>query len=223
MEILPMNNSLFFNYVPALLQGFIPVNTPIWDILNDVGDLIIQIATRHRKDFDEQENYIFIGKNTSIADNVIIKGPAIIGENCEIRRGAYLRENIIICNGCTIGNSTEIKNAILFESVQAPHFNYVGDAVLGNHAHLGAGVILSNFRLDKKEISVTDLHGEKIATGRDKLSAIIGDNAEIGCNSVINPGTILEKNVTVYPLTTVRGYHKSGSVIKNLQRNVYNK
>lgn len=147
---------------------------------------------------------VFIGKNTIIEEGAMIKGPAWIGEGCELRKGCYIRENVIIGNRSVIGNSCELKNCLIFEEAQIPHFNYVGDSILGFRAHLGAGVILSNVRLDRSEIVLTTPKG-KIATGLKKFAAIIGDHAEIGCNAVLSPGSLIGRSSIIYPLTSWRG------------------
>lgn len=148
---------------------------------------------------------VFIGKGTVVDPGACILGPAWIGANCHIRHGAYIRENVIVGDGCVVGNSTEIKNSLLFNGVQAPHYNYVGDSVLGTKAHLGAGVILSNFRLDGNPITV-HAAGKRFATQLRKFGALIGDHAEIGCNSVLNPGSILGRRVRMYPGTIWQGH-----------------
>lgn len=152
---------------------------------------------------------VFIGEGTVVEPGACILGPAWIGRHCRIRHGAYIRENVIVGDGCVIGNSTELKNALLFNGVQAPHYNYIGDSVLGTGAHLGAGVILSNFRLDGKEIVVRGPEG-KIATGLRKFGAIIGDHAEVGCHSVINPGSVIGRRAVVYPSTVWQGWLAAG-------------
>ena len=156
---------------------------------------------------------VWVGKNTEIAETAYIKGPAIIGHDVEIRQSAFIRGNAIIGNNSVIGNSTEIKNSFLFNKVQTPHFNYVGDSVLGFHAHIGAGVILSNVRSIPGNVKI-HCEGETLETGLRKFSAILGDNAEIGCNSVLNPGTIIGRNSVVYPLSCVRGFVPENSIFK---------
>src|SRR5471032_333860 len=138
-------------------------------------------------------NAVFVGRGTVIEHGAMIKGPAWIGENCEIRNGAYIRENVIVGNGVTLGNSSEFKNCIIFDEAEIPHFNYVGDSIVGYKGHLAAGVILSNVRLDRAEITITH-QGVMIPTGLRKFGAIIGDKAEIGCNSVLSPGSIIGRN-----------------------------
>ena len=138
-------------------------------------------------------NAVFVGKGTVIEHGAMIKGPAWIGEGCEIRNGCYIRENVIVGSGCVLGNSCELKNAIVFDEAQIPHFNYVGDSILGYRAHLGAGVILSNVKLDRGEITVSGPEGF-IPTGLKKFGSIIGDRVEVGCNSVLNPGSIIGRD-----------------------------
>jgi bifunctional UDP-N-acetylglucosamine pyrophosphorylase / glucosamine-1-phosphate N-acetyltransferase len=157
---------------------------------------------------------VFIGKGTVIEAGVTIKGPAWIGEQCHLRPGCYLRENVIVGDAVVLGNSCEFKNCLIFNEVQIPHFSYVGDSILGHRAHLGAGVILSNFRLDRKEISVPH-EGTTIATGLRKFGAIIGDRVEIGCNAVINPGSLIGRDCMIYPLTHFGGILLENTILQN--------
>ena len=160
---------------------------------------------------------VFVGPGTVIEPGACIKGPAWIGANCEIRNGAYLRENVIVGDGCVLGNSCEFKNAILFDGVQVPHFNYVGDSILGFKAHLGAGVILSNVKLNHNEVCVTLPDGQTIATGLRKFGAIVGDLVEIGCNSVLSPGSLIGRGTVLYPGSHWHGVAPAESVIKQKQ------
>jgi NDP-sugar pyrophosphorylase family protein len=160
---------------------------------------------------------VFIGRGTIVEQGAVLKGPAWIGENCHIRSGCYVRENVVVGNGAVLGNSCEFKNSIVFDEAQVPHFNYVGDSILGHRAHLGAGVILSNVKLDHGEIAVAGSEGE-IATGLKKFGAIIGDRTEIGCNAVINPGTVIGRDCLIYPGVNFRGVLSSGSVVKLRQQ-----
>src|SRR6201990_3614732 len=164
-------------------------------------------------------NRVFIGRGTVVEQGAVLKGPAWIGENCQIRSGCYVRENVIAGKGVVMGNSCEFKNCILFDEVQVPHFNYVGDSILGHHAHLGAGVILSNVKLDHAEITIVS--GEnKISTGLKKFGAIVGDRTEIGCNAVINPGAVIGRDCIIYPGANFRGVLPAASIVKvrqNLQ------
>lgn len=156
---------------------------------------------------------VFIGEGTTVEDGAMIRGPAIIGRNCQIRHNAYIREDVIVGDNCVVGNSTEIKNSILFNGAQVPHFNYIGDSVLGYKAHTGAGVILSNFKLDGSNI-VINYKGEQIETGLRKFGALMGDRSEAGCNAVLNPGSILGRESLVYPTMAWRGVLEAGMVAK---------
>lgn len=164
--------------------------------------------------FLENSHSIFIGENTIIEPNTYIKGPCYIGNNCEIRHGAYIRGNVITGNNCVIGHCTEIKNSILLNNVHAAHFAYIGDSILGNDVNIGAGVKCANYRLDEGEI-IFFYENKKINTQLKKLGAIIGDNSQIGCNTVLNPATFLGKNTVCYPGLNVGGNISSNSIIKN--------
>ena len=157
---------------------------------------------------------VFIGEGTVVEDGAMIKGPAIIGRNCQIRHNAYLREHVIVGDGCVIGNSCELKNVLFFNGCQVPHFNYVGDSILGHKAHLGAGAIVSNVKLTGGSVVVRV--GERtFDTGLRKFGALLGDRAEAGCNAVLNPGSILGRNAIVYPCTNWRGVLPAGHLAKN--------
>src|SRR6202142_1149108 len=157
---------------------------------------------------------VFIGEGTVVEDGVMIKGPAIIGRGCQIRPNAYLRENVIIGNGCVVGNSSELKNSLLFNNAQAPHFNYVGDSILGHKAHLGAGVKISNVKMFPGSIEV-EINGAPFDTGLRKFGALLGDGAEAGCNAVLNPGSILGRDAVVYPNVFWRGILPANMIAKN--------
>lgn len=159
---------------------------------------------------------VFIGQNTVIEQGAMIKGPAWIGEGCEIRSGCYIRENVIVGNGVVLGNSCEFKNSIILDEAQVPHFNYVGDSILGYKSHLGAGVILSNVKLDKGEVTIATKDGF-IATGLRKFGALIGDRSEIGCNSVLSPGSVIGRDCIMYPGTQWRGVAAEKSILKHRQ------
>lgn len=220
-----MNNQqvkLFFNCSKTCHKDLLLNNSPVWQILNELNIYIKDWFLNGDKAKTNEhifkgvwlENQLtFIDKGTVIEPGAYIKGPAIIGKNCLIRHNAYIRENVIVGDNCIIGNATEIKNSLILNNVSLAHFNYVGDSILGNNVSLGAGVKLANFRLDKKNIYIT-FQNKKINTAMQKFGSILGDNVSIGCNSVCNPGTILEKNCIVYPLTLVNGYHKENSLIK---------
>ncbi len=157
---------------------------------------------------------VFIGEGTVLEDGAMIKGPAIIGRNCQIRHNAYIREQVIIGDDCVVGNSCELKNALLFNHAVVPHLNYVGDSILGHRAHLGAGVILSNVKSLPGNIMV-ECDGRRLDTGLRKFGALVGDGAEVGCNSVLNPGSVLGRGAVVYPLTNWRGVLPPSSIAKN--------
>lgn len=167
------------------------------------------------EDFEQIAAGVWVGKGTEIDGSVRIKGPAIIGYDCAIRHTAYIRENVIIGNGAVVGNSTEIKNALLFDKVEVPHFNYVGDSILGYKAHLGAGVILSNLKSAKDNIMVSVEPGKNLDTGLKKFGALVGDFTEVGCNAVLNPGTIIGRESVIYPVTMVRGIIPERHILKN--------
>jgi NDP-sugar pyrophosphorylase family protein len=156
---------------------------------------------------------VFIGRGTVIEHGAMIKGPAWIGEGCEIRNGAYIRENVVVGDGVVLGNSSEFKNCLIFDEAQIPHFNYVGDSILGYKAHLGAGAILSNVRLDHAPVNVITPEGP-LSTGLRKFGAIVGDRAEIGCNSVLSPGSIIGRDSIIYPGTSWKGVLPENSIAK---------
>ena len=186
-----------------------------WEALPKIKDFILKIGPQLDKaEYEYIGNDIWIGKNVAIHESAVIKGPAIIGPNTEIRPSAFIRGSVIIGCGCVIGNSCELKNAIVFDKVQIPHFNYVGDSIFGFSSHTGAGAITSNVKSDRSLVSVK-CGNEKICTGLKKFGAILGDYVEIGCNSVLNPGTIIGRNTNVYPLSSVRGTVPPNSIYKS--------
>ena len=186
-----------------------------WEILPRIGEYIIELGEKLPADkYDQIKDYVWVAKNAKISDSADITGPCIIGENTEVRHCAFIRGKALIGNNCVVGNSTELKNVILFNNVQVPHYNYVGDSILGYGSHMGAGSITSNVRSDKKLITVKLPEGN-VETGMKKIGAILGDNVEIGCGSVLNPGTIIGKYTQVYPLSSVRGCVDSNSIYKN--------
>jgi len=160
---------------------------------------------------------VFIGAGTIVEPGAMIIGPAIIGAGCRIRHGAYIRENVIVGDGCVVGNSVELKHCVLFNQCQVPHFNYVGDSILGHKAHLGAGSILSNVKLDNQNVWV-NFEGTPIDTGLRKFGALIGDKAEIGCNAVLNPGSIIGRDSIVYPNVSWRGILPRNMIVKHVDQ-----
>lgn len=185
-----------------------------WEALPRIKDFIRELGERLSKDeYYEKEDGIWIAKSAKIAPTAYIAGPAIIGRESEVRHCAFIRGSAIVGENAVVGNSTELKNVILFNNVQVPHYNYVGDSILGFHAHLGAGAITSNVKADRLNVSVKT-GGAAIETGLRKFGAIIGDYAEIGCGAVLNPGTVVGKNSVIYPLSMVRGYVPEESIYK---------
>ncbi len=185
-----------------------------WEVLPKIEEFIKELGnTLSSEEYEKRGEDIWIAKTATIAPTAYIKGPAIIGKNAEIRHCAFIRGKAIVGEGAVVGNSTELKNVILFNKVQVPHYNYVGDSILGYKVHMGAGSITSNVKSDKKLVVVKNKE-EKIETGLKKFGAMLGDNVEIGCGSVLNPGTVIGKNTNVYPLSSVRGVVPSNSIYK---------
>ena len=186
----------------------------IWEEISDGLD-IIELGKTLSDDYELKGENIWIHKTAKIASNVDITGPCIIDEGAEIRPSAFIRGSAIIGKNCVFGNSCEIKNSIIFDNSQVPHFNYIGDSILGYHTHMAAGSITSNLKIDGKNIVIKN--GEKlIETNMRKIGAFLGDYAEVGCNSVLNPGTIIGQYTIVYPLTSVRGVIPSRSIVKDM-------
>lgn len=183
------------------------------EILNHIKEIIIKLGNNLENDYKKTGDDVWVHQSVKLANNVNITGPCIIGENSELRPGAYIRGSVIIGNNSVIGNSTELKNAILFDGVKVPHFNYIGDSVLGYKVHFGAGSITSNVKSDESLVSLV-IKDEKVLTNRKKIGALVGDMTEIGCNAVLTPGTIIGRNTTIYPLVMVRGLIKENSIVK---------
>lgn len=197
--------------VPYLKELFDSCEYP-WEMLPKIKDWIAGLIEAGLPEFTEIKPGVWVGKDVKIADYVTIIPPAIIGHGTEIRPGAYLRGNVVTGSNCVLGNSSEFKNCILLDRVQCPHYNYVGDSVLGNKAHMGAGTICSNLKSDGKSVVI---HGEQdYITGLRKIGGILADGADAGCGCVINPGTVIGKNTTIYPLTSLRGVYPSGCIVK---------
>ena len=205
-ELLDLNHTMAKDY----LSGF---DYP-WKALSGIGDLINElIKTLDKNEYVEIKENIWAHKSAKIYESAYIDGPCIIGENSEVRHCAFIRGKALIGKDCVVGNSCELKNVILFDHVQVPHFNYVGDSILGYYAHMGAGSITSNVRSDKTLVKV---HGEQdIETGLKKFGAIVGDYVEVGCNAVLNPGTVVGRHSMIYPTSCVRGVIKENSIYKD--------
>ena len=186
-----------------------------WEVLADIGDFILKLGDKLPKDeFIKKGDNIWIHKSVTIASTATLNGPLIIDEGTEVRPGAFIRGKVIVGKNCVVGNSTELKNVVLFNTVQVPHYNYVGDSILGTHSHMGAGSITSNVKSDKTLVVVKD-GDERIETGLKKFGAMLGDYVEVGCNSVLNPGTMIGRHTNVYPLSCVRGVIPENSIFKN--------
>lgn len=185
-----------------------------WEVLPKIKDFIINLGeSLNKEEYDKVGENVWIAKSAKVAESAYINGPAIIGKNAEVRHCAFIRGNAIVGENAVVGNSTELKNVILFNNVQVPHYNYVGDSILGYKSHMGAGSITSNVKSDKKLVIVKN-EDEKIETWLKKFGAMIGDNVEVGCGSVLNPGTVIGKNTNIYPLSSVRGVVKENSIYK---------
>lgn len=184
------------------------------EVLNHIGEIIFEISKTLNNDYQEISPNVFVHKSVKIDKSATIIGPCLILENSEIRVNAYIRGNVIIGKNCVIGNSTELKNAILFDEVKVPHFNYIGDSLLGYKVHFGAGSLTSNVKSDESNVTLT-INSEKIKTNRKKVGALVGDKVEIGCNTVLTPGSIIGKNTTIYPLVMVRGEIPENKIVKS--------
>ncbi|MDY6287206.1 MAG: UDP-N-acetylglucosamine pyrophosphorylase [Lachnospiraceae bacterium] len=185
-----------------------------WEVLPEIHDFILKLGPTLPKDeYEEKEDGVWIAKDATIWPTVSITGPCIVCHKAVLRQCAFIRGNAIIGEGTVVGNSTELKNVILFNSVEAPHYNYVGDSILGFHAHMGAGSITSNIKSDRKNIVVRG-EGQEIETGMRKIGAMLGDWTEIGCGSVLNPGSVIGAHTNVYPLSSVRGVIPGHSIYK---------
>jgi UDP-N-acetylglucosamine diphosphorylase / glucose-1-phosphate thymidylyltransferase / UDP-N-acetylgalactosamine diphosphorylase / glucosamine-1-phosphate N-acetyltransferase / galactosamine-1-phosphate N-acetyltransferase len=185
-----------------------------WQVLDKIGAFIIELGNRLSLDkFDKIGEDVWIAKSAVVFPSAYIHGPVIIDEDAQIRHCAFIRGNAIVGKGAVVGNSTELKNVILFNKVQVPHYNYVGDSILGYKAHMGAGSITSNVKSDKSLVKIKSKQGI-LDTNRKKVGAMLGDYVEVGCNSVLNPGTVVGRNVQIYPCSMVRGYIKENSIYK---------
>lgn len=212
-------NSLFYKNFLDLSQTsaeklFEEIYYP-WEMLPLIKNYVIETGKNlSPSEFDEVKENVWISKNACVSPTACIQGPTIIEENTEVRHCAFIRGSVIIGKNCVVGNSTEVKNSVIFNNVQIPHFNYVGDSVMGYRSHMGAGSIISNVKSDKSNVSVK-FKDKKIDTELRKFGAIVSDFVEIGCNAVLNPGTIIGRNSSVYPTSMVRGFLEENSILKN--------
>ena len=203
-----------YNLEETIAKNLLEEATYPWEVLSKIEEYILKIGEElSKEDYNKVGGNVWIAKSAKVAPTAYINGPAIIGENAEVRHCAFIRGNAIVGNNAVVGNSTELKNVILFNNVQVPHYNYVGDSILGYKAHMGAGSITSNVKSDKKLVVIKN-GDEMIETGRKKVGAMIGDNVEVGCGSVLNPGTVIGRDSNIYPLSSVRGVVKAHSIYK---------
>ena len=185
-----------------------------WEVLSKIHDFILKLGeTLPEEEYDRVGEDVWIAKSAYVFESAYIHGPAIIGKDAEVRHGAFIRGNAIVGEGAVVGNSTELKNVILFNKVQVPHYNYVGDSILGYKAHMGAGSITSNVKSDKKLVVVKTTEGN-LETGLKKFGAMLGDEVEVGCGTVLNPGSVVGKRTNIYPLSSVRGFVPQESIYK---------
>lgn len=201
----------------AYLKGF----TYPWEALAGIKELIYQLGeTLSLDEYDHPQDGVWIHKTAEVFPSAYIGAPCIIGAHTQVRHGAFIRESALVGENCVVGNSVELKNVILFDNVETPHYNYVGDSILGFHAHMGAGSITSNVKADRQNVWVHD-GDANIETGRKKFGAMLGDYVEVGCNAVLNPGTVIGSHSNVYPTTSVRGVIPPDSIVKNSKEIVH--
>lgn len=209
-----LNTSLYEDFSKTIAAPLFEQTEYPWEILPLIHDFILEVGpTLSKEEYDEVSENVWVAKNAKVAPTACLTAPCIVGPEAEIRHCAFIRGNAIIGAGATVGNSTELKNVILFEKVQVPHYNYVGDSILGFKSHMGAGSITSNVKSDKTLVEIT-LDGERVKTNRKKVGGILGDNVEVGCGSVLNPGTVVGSWSNIYPLSSVRGYVPAHSIYK---------
>ncbi len=215
-----MTAQLFKCNTPYLQELFANATYP-WEILGKIKEYATKLIEKGIEGYTLIADGVLVGKNVKIYPTATIEGSAIIGSGSEIRPGAFIRGSVITGENCVIGNSTELKNCVMLDKVQVPHYNYVGDSVLGNRAHMGAGAICSNLKSDGKPVVI---HGDvDYETGLRKIGGILADGADIGCGCVINPGTVIGKNTSVYPLTAVRGVLPEDCIVKSMDNIVKRK
>ena len=209
------NKELYQDLDQTLAKELLEKYTYPWEVLPHISEFIVSLGNSlDEKEYEKKGENIWIARSAKVAPTAYINGPAIIGKDAEVRHCAFIRGNALVGEGAVVGNSTELKNVILFNKVQVPHYNYVGDSILGFKSHMGAGSITSNVKSDKKLVIVKAAN-QKIETGLKKFGAMLGDEVEVGCGSVLNPGTIVGSHTNIYPLSSVRGVVPSNSIYKN--------
>ena len=203
-----------FDLNETIAAGVFEGVTYPWEVLAKIGDYIVELGnTLSLDEYDKVGENVWIAKSAKVAPTAFVNGPCIIDKDAEVRHCAFIRGNAIVGQGAVVGNSTELKNVLLFNKVQVPHYNYVGDSILGFKAQMGAGSVTSNVKSDKSFVTIK-APDAPIETGIKKIGAMLGDNVEVGCGSVLNPGTIIGRNSNIYPLSSVRGYVNAGSIYK---------
>ncbi len=213
MQKIKITNLL--NIEETIAKEIFEKNEYPWEVIPKINEFIIKLGNKlDTEKYEKKSENVWIAKTAKIAPTAYIKGPCIIDENAEIRHCAFIRENAIIGKNVVVGNSTELKNVIIFNNAQVPHYNYVGDSILGYKSHMGAGSIISNLKSDETPVTIK-YHDKKIETKLRKLGAILGDYVQIGCGSVLNPGTIIGRKTNIYPLSSVRGYIEENQIYKN--------
>ena len=214
--------SSLYNLEETIAKELFQSVTYPWEVLPKISEFILKLGESLDPEiYEKRGENIWVAKSAKIFDSAYLHGPLIIDENAEVRQCAFIRGSAIVGKNAVVGNSTELKNSILFNCVQTPHYNYIGDSILGYKSHTGAGVITSNLKSDKSLVTVA-LDGNKIETGVKKFGAMLGDNVEVGCNSVLNPGTVVGRNTNIDPLSPVRGYVPENSIFKS-QNNIVTK
>ena len=211
LKISELYSDLSKTLAKELLEG----KTYPWEVLPCISEFIVKLGnTLSEEEYEKKGENVWIAKSAKVAPTAYINGPAIIGKDAEVRHCAFIRGNALVGEGAVVGNSTELKNVILFDKVQVPHYNYVGDSILGYKSHMGAGSITSNVKSDKKLVVVKGKEA-RMETGLKKFGAMLGDEVEVGCGSVLNPGTVVGSHTNIYPLSSVRGVVPSHSIYKN--------
>ena len=208
-------SELYSDLSKTLAKELLESKTYPWEVLPCISEFIVKLGnTLSEEEYEKKGENVWIAKSAKVAPTAYINGPAIIGKDAEVRHCAFIRGNALVGEGAVVGNSTELKNVILFDKVQVPHYNYVGDSILGYKSHMGAGSITSNVKSDKKLVVVKGKEAH-IETGLKKFGAMLGDEVEVGCGSVLNPGTVVGSHTNIYPLSSVRGVVPSHSIYKN--------
>lgn len=208
-----LNTTGLFDLSHTLAGDWLARFTYPWQALDGIKDLILALGPALGNDYEERAPQVWVHETAKIAPTAFLGAPCIIGPDTEVRHCAFIRGSALVGAGCVVGNSVELKNVILFDSVQVPHYNYVGDSILGYKSHMGAGSITSNVKSDKSLVTVKN-EGEAMETGRKKFGAMLGDFVEVGCNSVLNPGTVIGRHSNIYPLSCVRGVVPADSIYK---------